>query len=109
MGVKTNRDAWCYNFSEEELRRNITALKPDALTEDSVRIGLYRPYVKEFMHFSHETNQRVSQMPQIFPHSDTKNLVICLSGVASKYFSVLMTDHIPGHDTLGKTQCLPLY
>ena len=36
--------------------------------------------------------------------------MICFSGVAStKPFSVLATDKVFGHDTLEKTQCLPLY
>ena len=36
--------------------------------------------------------------------------MICFSGIASnKPFSVLATDKVFGHDTLEKTQCLPLY
>ncbi len=109
LGGQTARDAWCYNFSREALCENIRTLNPEALTEKSVRVGLYRPYVKMMMHFSDETNHRVFQMQQIFPKPDTKNLVICVSGIATKNFSVLMTDCIPGHDTLGKTQCFPLF
>ena len=50
-------------------------------------------------------------MPQIFPDKvDYENKVICFSGIASsKPFSVLATDKLFGHDTLEKTQCLPLY
>ncbi len=108
-GVLTAQDAWCCNFSIEELRRNITILNPEALTDGSVRVALYRPYVKEYMHFSRKTNKRVSQMPQIFPKPDTKNMMICVSGIGSKNFSVLMTDCITSFDTVGKTQCFPLY
>lgn len=109
-GVKTNRDAWVYNFSREALRRNIETLKPEALTEDSVRVSLYRPYVKEYLHFSHATNERVYQMPAIFPKPDTKNLVICVSGVgAKKGFSVLMTDCIPEVQLIMNCQCFPLF
>ena len=131
-GLKTARDAWCYNFSREALCGNMKTLlqrvnardervdwnrgllqaaQRGTLTysDDSVRVGLYRPYVKEMLYFSRETNDRVYQMPQIFPSPDTKNLVICVSGVAGKNYSVLMTDCLPGFDTLGKTQCFPLF
>ena len=108
-GVKTGQDAWCYNFSREALCANIRTLKPEALTDDSVRVGLYRPYVKMNLHFSRETNARVFRMPAIFPERNTKNLVICVSGVATKNFSVLMTDCIPEIHTVDISQCFPLF
>ena len=51
------------------------------------------------------------QMPSIFPGGNPgQNKAICFSGLASnKPFSVLATDKVFGHDTLEKTQCLPLY
>ena len=51
------------------------------------------------------------QIPQVFPpNTSGQNKVICFSGLASnKPFSVLATDKVFGHDTLEKTQCLPLY
>ena len=109
-GVKTGQDTWCYNFSREALCENIRTLNPEALTEESVRVGLYRPYVKMNLHFSRETNQRVSQMPAIFPKPDSKNMVICVSGVgATKDFSVLMTDCLPDTQIAMNVQCFPLF
>ena len=75
-----------------------------------IRVSLYRPYVKEYVYLSRDLNERVYQMLSIFPKHDTKNLVICVSGIGSnKDFSVLMTDCLPMLDTLTKTQCFPLY
>ena len=109
-GVNTGRDTWCYNFSREALCENIRTLNPEALTEESVRVGLYRPYVKMMMHFSRETNERVYQMPQLFPKSDTKNMVIYITGIgANKDFSALMTDCIPNSHFLDTGQCFPLF
>ncbi len=109
-GLMTAKDSWCYNFSREALCENIMTLNPEALTEDSVRVGLYRPYVKEYLHFSRETNERVYQLPSIFPSHDTKNLVICIPGIGStKNFSVLMTDCIPDVQMLMNSQCFPLF
>ena len=46
-------------------------------------------------------------MPAIFPTNESKNLVICSSGVGSKEYSCLMVDQIPCLDFLEKTQCFP--
>ncbi len=109
-GVITGHDAYSYNFSRDEICRNITILKPNALiNDDTVRVSLYSPYVKEYLHFSRETLQRVYQIPRIFPKHDTKNLVICVSGIGSKKdFSVLMTDMLPSLSVVEICQCFPL-
>lgn len=131
LGSQTARDDWCLNFSRDELCRNIETLirgvascdkgitwsrglrkhagESIAFNVESVRVTLYRPYVKQMLYFNRDLNEYVFQMHQIFPESDTKNLVICVPGIGNNCFSVLMTDTIPGLDTLGKTQCFPLY
>lgn len=75
-----------------------------------IRTGIYRPYFKSNLYFDRDLIQRPYQLPRLFPDSSTDNLVICVSGVgASKPFSALITDEIPGLDTLEKAQCFPLY
>ena len=50
------------------------------------------------------------QIPKIFPTPDTKNLVICVSGIGvTKDFTALITDIIPDLEVVGKSQCFPLY
>ena len=57
-----------------------------------------------------ELNNRVYQLPKIFPNNDTKNLVICVSGIGSlKDFMPFMTAFIPCLDIIEKSQCFPLY
>lgn len=55
-------------------------------------------------------NNRVYQLPQLFPTSTHKNLVICVSGIGvTKDFSCIITDTLPDLELIGKSQCFPLY
>ena len=144
-GLKTQRDAWCYNFSQARLRQNIQStieyynsmVESDTDTplldatriswsanlqtsfskkreinfeEKDCRIGLYRPFNKLHVYFNREMNERVYQMPKLFPTPETKNLVICIAGVgAQRDFSSLIVDELPDLHTLQTGQCFPLY
>ena len=73
-------------------------------------VGMYRPYFKQALYQDRILNHRVYQIPRLFPTPNHRNLVICVSGVgASKDFSALITDLIPGLDMVEKSQCFPLY
>ncbi len=161
LGVKTNRDAWVYNFCKTHVLSNMTqtidfynkqvkmltdlktfpsdsSREPleKVISSDSTRISwttnlkrdivrykthkvakeciiqsMYRPFCKQWLYFNNDFNERVYQLPQLFPLGDsTPNLAIVASGIgASKGFSALIVDSIPNlhlHDT---GQCFPLY
>ena len=153
LGVVTNRDAWCYNFSKKNLLTNVASMidqyniavsdysktkkelsfdkfvvrnskkiawtrsllsqgsrgKVIALDHDGVRTSLYRPFTKLNLYFNPQLNEVQYQIPKIFPDSDSKNLVIQVTGVgASVAFSALMTNVIPNLHTLDSGQCFPL-
>ncbi|MCZ0859711.1 DEAD/DEAH box helicase family protein [Methanocorpusculum sp. MG] len=156
-GLGTSRDSWCYNFSKENLMKNIQdsidfynsqvdkyatekitnpkidakdvitydstrfswsdggktdleRLKKYSFVASSVRIGMYRPYFKQQVYFNRELNERVLQIPKLFPTKNTKNLVICISGIGvTKEFTALITDLTPDLELVGKSQCFPLY
>ena len=141
-GVVIGRDAWCCNFSQDSLERNVRSMisfynteverfqseKPGSgkdvinrfINNDSKKISwtralkadldrgrllefeegriapvMYRPFTREWLYFSRGLNEIVSQMPQLFPRTDAKNRLICISGLgASASFSVLMVDEI---------------
>ncbi len=158
LGVGTNRDAWCYNYSETALRLNIQsmirfyeserqrllehdtqgrrltpremtnfvdndktkiswtrALKNDlakhkalSIDEGRVTIAHYRPFTKNHMFFSRRLNECVLQMPQIFPHEEAENKVICVTGRGETVnFSSLMLKYIPNLHTISSGQCFP--
>lgn len=159
-GLKSNRDAWCYNFSKDRLSGNICrmidfynlemerffyafrdldsnrldevvddflnadpsliswtrSLKQDLIKARGLKFedgdlvkGLYRPFSKQWLYFSRKLNEMVLQMPRFFPVADVKNIVICVSGVGSKYFSALISDAMPSYDNIEKGQCYPLF
>ena len=56
---------------------------------------MYRPFTREWLYFSRRLNEMVYQMPQIFPHADAENRLICVTGVGARSFSVLMVEEIP--------------
>ncbi len=72
--------------------------------------GLYRPYCKQWMYFDRGFNERVLQIPKLFPTKDHSNHVISVSGIgASKDFSAIITNVIPDLQLQFNGQCFPLY
>ena len=82
-------------------------VKSNSFEYNKIYSCFYRPYIRQYLYFDRFWNNRVYQMPSIFPMNTTDNLVICSSGVGSKEYSCLMVDHIPCLDFLEKTQCFP--
>ena len=154
-GLKTNRDAWCYNFSKKRLETNMQhtiAFYNDTLSKyqqslkrlekenfvfdaDSTKItwtadtkknisrqrtynfsskkiivSEYRPFCCQYLYYDHYLNERIAQMPSLFPKGYEKNLLICVSGVGvSKNFTVIMTDRVTDVQLQQNGQCFPLY
>ncbi|MEI8172519.1 MAG: type ISP restriction/modification enzyme [Deltaproteobacteria bacterium] len=80
--------------------------------EDKIRPSLYRPFVKQHLFFDRILNERVYQMPAIFPDSDTEkeNRVICVTAVGNtRPFQCVMTHIIPDLHLTGEAQCFPFY
>lgn len=61
------------------------------------------------MYYNRRLNERVYQMPRIFPEAGTENLVIQATGVGARSFSVLISNTLPCLDNIEKGQCFPLY
>ena len=96
---------WTYSTTAAHNRGERKAFDAASITP-----AMYRPFCKQFLYFNCEWNERVYQMPKIFPTPQSKNLVICTAGVGSKTFSALITDQIPDlHILESGTQCFPLY
>lgn len=146
-GLKTQRDAWCWNFSKSELEQNIKmaidfyneqcaivaaghdinrdpklfSWSDNPLTNvqknkhfdynnGSIRNGQYRPFVESNIYLSRELNERVYQIPNLFPTANTENKIICVNGTGGKKdFSCLITNKIPDLEIIEKSQCFPLY
>lgn len=162
-GVKTQRDAWCYNSSKSAVVANMTrmidayndevvrfvqatagldrkaredkvtafidtdptriswthSLKQDlskgrslSFEETCLTTSVYRPFGKQWLYYSRRFNERVYQMPRIFPDAAAENLVIVLSGTGGRTaFTALMVNSVPSLHTadIDGSQCFPLY
>ncbi|QAX30702.1 DEAD/DEAH box helicase [Leisingera sp. NJS204] len=97
--------SWTGNL-KADLRRS-KALEFEA---DGIRPAIYRPFQSQWQYFDRRLNERVYQMPRIFPDVESQNLVIHLTGIGVKTgFSALLVNKLPNfhhHDT---GQCFPLY
>ena len=77
---------------------------------DYIRIGLYRPFCRQHLYQDPLFIHRMGNWTQLFPTPQTRNLVICCSGIGvTKEFSCIITDIIPDLELIGKSQCFPLY
>ncbi len=84
--------------------------RKSTFSSNNICNALYRPYCKQNIYFDRTWNEMVYQIPKLFPTPQTKNLVICVSGVGvTKEFSAIITDIIPDLELTGKSQCFPLY
>ena len=159
-GLKTNRDAWCYNSSAVAVERNMArmidfyneevgrfevafgdsdrksrGIVVDAFVgSDPARISwtvnlkqslvrgrffsidknlivasVYRPFSKEWLYFDSDFNERVLQIPKIFP-SCVDNIAICITGLGeASDFTCLIAREIPNYHFIAGSQCFPLY
>ena len=77
---------------------------------ENQRVGIYRPFCKQWLYFDKQWNSRRYQQPRIFPTPDGKNLSICVSGIgAGKEFSALMVDAVPNQHFIDTCQCFPRF
>ena len=92
------------------LKNDLVRQKKIDVNDGWVTTTLYRPFSKQSLYFSRRLNERVSQIPSIFPSVNTPNLVIQVSGVGARSgFSSLMSNTLPSYDLIEKGQCFPLY
>lgn len=79
--------------------------------KEAIVKSCYRPYQKQFLYFSRDLNERVYQIPKIFPAPSLENRVICVSGIGgNKANTTLIAEVIPDLNCLDAgTQCFPLY
>ncbi|WP_413207348.1 type ISP restriction/modification enzyme [Rhodospirillum sp. A1_3_36] len=92
------------------LRQGLVNSRKVSFDESSLCSSLYRPFNKEWLYFNRSLNERVYQMPRLFPYAEAENLLIVIKQRLNNNgnFS-LMTDHLIELQTDGGTQCFPLY
>ena len=98
--------SWC-----SSLVPKLNTLTKCNFQEDSIVLGNYRPFVKEYLYFGELFIHRRGQFDKIFPTPKHKNLVICVNGLGgNKEPSVLISDCIVDLNSQeAGAQCFPLY
>lgn len=104
INTDPKRISWSVNLKQELAKGRHHQLEKGCLAR-----SVYRPFTKQWLYFNHRFNERVLQMPRIFPNVDAENLAICVSGIGAQNFSSLMVNELPGFDNIEKGQCFPLY
>ncbi|MEH6486727.1 MULTISPECIES: DEAD/DEAH box helicase [Pseudomonas] len=105
IDTDSTRISWTHNVKQDLVRSHIYAVDGNCIVS-----GLYRPFTKRWLYYNRRLNERVYQMPRIFPEAGANNLMIQVAGVGARAgFSALIADSITGLDTIEKGQCFPLY
>jgi predicted helicase len=91
----------------------IAANRRIQVVEGSVRSSTYRPFVRNFLNFSAELNERRGKHPSLFPESQTENFVLCVTNKSAPTpFSALMCREVPSLSLFGAgnpADCYPRY
>ena len=107
IDTDSQKISWTHNIKQDFAKNNSHAFEIESLTP-----SLYRPFTKQWLYYNRKFNERVYQMPRIFPNTNTENMVICVAGAGAKNsFSCLLANTLPnlGMVDIGVTQCFPLY
>ncbi len=99
--------SWTVNLKNELVRGRHFTFKETCLIT-----SLYRPFTKQWLYYDRTFNERVLQIPRIFPDAASENRVICVSNGGTKVdFSVLMGDALPNLNfvDIEGNQCFPRY
>ena len=96
----------------EGLKNRLKNKKKLEYNEQDIIQAIYRPFCKQWLYYNGtvELNERVYQMPQIFPNDETENLLICVNGAGDKQFTCIITNKITDLNSLHSgMQAFPLY
>ncbi|NMW92038.1 damage-inducible protein, partial [Mobiluncus mulieris] len=74
-----------------------------------VQKSIYRPFCKQNVYFERAMNERVYQLPRIFPTPRHPNLALGPNGERRHEFSVFITSMLPDLEMISKAQWCPLY
>ncbi|WP_208437052.1 DEAD/DEAH box helicase [Bartonella taylorii] len=106
VNTDARKISWSSSLKEELIRGNFSEFRSNCLVQ-----SLYRPFTRQWLYYNRIFNERVYQMPRIFPmETAVENRVIQVTGVGARSgFSVLMTKSLPNLDAMEKGQCFPRY
>ncbi|WP_375618972.1 type ISP restriction/modification enzyme, partial [Bartonella sp. AC134YNZD] len=106
VNVDERKISWSYNVKQELVKGKVFELEDTCLTQ-----SLYRPFTRQWLYYNRTFNERVYQMPRIFPMGKTvENRMIQITGTGTQSgFSVLMAKDVPNFHAIDTGQCFPRY
>lgn len=106
IDTDSTKISWTHNLKQELVKGGRFAFEAPCLVQ-----SLYRPFTKQWLYFNRRFNERVYQMPRIFPDAAADNRVICINGSGgNKGATVIMTGVPIDFNSLeAGAQCFPLY
>jgi predicted helicase len=93
------------------LKKDIEKGNRHSYLKNGQKIGMYRPFMAQWLYFDRKFIERPSLWQQYFPTLEAKNLVISIEGTgSSRDFGCLVTDKICDYSYAGiHNQSFPLY
>ena len=103
-----NRDATKISWDHAQ-RVGIEKGRIGKFEKNNILQSIYRPFAKSWLYYDRFFNNRVYQMPSIFPDVEARNLVIMLNSNWSGHGNIaLMSGKLPDLHSNGDAQCFPL-
>lgn len=96
-------------WDARKLKNGVLSNKEIKLIYKDFRIGMYRPYTKQYIYSNPDLIWSLFQFRTFLPNSDFENRIICLSPSLNDGLSLLITTSIVDLHLNGDTQCFPLY
>jgi predicted helicase len=97
--------SWTVSLKGDLRKAKRASIRPEAAVP-----SMYRPFCKQWLYFDRQMNERVYQIPKIFPTPSHENILISLNAAdARKPFGAIVTDVIPNLALSDPGQCFPLY
>jgi len=92
------------------LTDNLKRLKTATYEKEKVYEAVYRPFFKQYLYTGDKMIHRRGQFEQFYPDNETKNYLICISGIGgTKDFSVIITDKYSDIQVQFNGQYFPFY
>lgn len=104
-----NLDSKRFSWGPDPIKK-VGQGKTISFHSEAIRSCIYRPFSRQWAYFHRTYNNRVYQLPSIFPKPDSENRLICVSGIGAKEVSCLMVDTLPDLNMLAAgSQSFPRY
>lgn len=108
INTDPTRISWTVALKQDLAKGKSLSFSPNCLMR-----AVYRPFTRQWLYFDRRMNERVYQMPRLFPDATAENLVICVPGLGGdKGFSAFMSNHIIDLNlapAMGGYQAFPLF